>query len=351
MVAAQPVWRVADVPDVILTCMAPDESPEDDRALEEELIASSSKWAGDAMKAWAEDDYAKVAVLAPLAVEHLGKAVLWKINPVLVVPLSQEAEYSLLSLATKPDLADPRLRTIGLAVLLRRLEQVMGVIPLDKKKRDRMVEIRNGAVHVGSPTYSRYVLLDSLALIKSLLERLDEDPKTFYGDHYWSARELLEQQRTEVGHKVAAKLARARLHLNDLEERLGETAFREITDRLEEQAELLDPEDFGMSLRAIDRTCPECGSRGRLFGRISADGEPDWDVEPLGGGQYATYVAGFDWKITLYPQVFACNVCRLTLSGTEELAEARLSTAAEEVQPEDLGEDFDPELLDAQRAF
>ena len=56
------------------------------------------------MRTWTEDDSAKVAGLAPLAVEHLGKAVLWKINPVLVVLLSQDAEQSRMSLATKPDL-------------------------------------------------------------------------------------------------------------------------------------------------------------------------------------------------------------------------------------------------------
>jgi hypothetical protein len=316
-----------------------------------ELTSSSKKWLADAMKAWTEDDFAKVAVLAPLAVEHLGKAVLWKINPVLVVPLSQDSEQSLMGLATKPDLADPRLRTIGLSALLRRLDQVMGALPIDRKKCSRMVEVRNGAIHVGSPTSSRHVLLDSLALIKSLLENLDEDPKAFFGDHDWSVRKLLEQQRTEVGHKVAAKLARARLHLTDLEERLGETAFREVTDLLEEQAELLDPEDFGTNLYAIERPCPVCGSRGPLFGRVDAEAEPDWDVEPLGGGQYQVYAAGFEWKITLYPQVFTCNVCRLTLSGPEELGEAQISTAAEEVQADDLGEDFDPVLLDARHDF
>jgi hypothetical protein len=144
-----------------------------------ELTSSSKKWVADAMKAWTEEDFAKVAVLAPLAVEHLGKAVLWKINPVLVVPLSQDSEQSLMGLATKPDLADPRLRTIGLSALLRRLDQVMGALPIDRKKCSRMVEVRNGAIHVGSPAYSRYVLLDSLALIKSLLENLDEDPEAF----------------------------------------------------------------------------------------------------------------------------------------------------------------------------
>lgn len=317
----------------------------------DDLTMSSKKWLADAMRAWTEDDFAKVAVLAPLAVEHLGKAVLWSINPVLVVPLSQDAEHSLMTLATKPDLADPRVRTVGLSMLLRRLEQTMGSLPIDRKRCTRMVEIRNGAIHAGSPTSSRYVLLDCLVLIKSLLEKLDEDQNKFFGEHHLNVKELLEQKRTEVGHTVAAKRARARLHLTELEERLGETAFREVTDLLEQQAELLDTEDFGASLYAIKRTCPECGSEGRLLGRLDGEAEPDWDVEPVGGGEYQAYLAGVIWTLTFYPQVFTCNVCRLTLADQEELREAHLSTTPEEIQMEDLGEDFDPMLLDAHQDF
>ncbi|MBL1080355.1 hypothetical protein JK358_38775 [Nocardia sp. 2] len=78
------------------------------------LVESASGWMGEALDAWSDDDYAKVSLLAPLAVEHLGKAVLWQVNPVLVVPLSPDAEASLVKLATTPGLTDPKLRTVGL---------------------------------------------------------------------------------------------------------------------------------------------------------------------------------------------------------------------------------------------
>lgn len=312
------------------------------------LMNSASRWMDDALKAWAEDDYAKVAVLAPLAVEHLGKATLWRTNPVLIVPLSQDAEHSLISLATKPDISDPRLRTISLAVLLRRLEQILGVLPIDKKRCGRMVEIRNGAMHVGSPSESRHVLLDSLALCKPLLERLKEDPKIFYGDHYWTARSLLEEKLSEAGHRVAAKRARARHHLNVLEARLGEILFRETTDKLEEQAaELLNPEDFGSGFYGVDQACPECGSKGRLFGRVEGDPEADWDVEPLGNGLYEPVFAGVDWKLTFHPQTYACNVCRLELYATDELSEGHLPASSYEISEEDLGEEAYDRLIES----
>jgi hypothetical protein len=192
----------------------------------------------DALSAWAGDDFVRVAVLAPLAVEHLGKAVLWRKNRALLVPLTPDAEQSLMSLAIKPEVASPKLRTIGLSAVLRRAEHMLGGLPIDAKRRSRMVEIRNGAVHVGASAQSRHVLLDALAVCKALLDRLEKDPRTFFGVHTDVAFSLISEKRSEVGHRVAAKLARAGGQLRDLEERLGRDIFKEVTDRLAAQAAL-----------------------------------------------------------------------------------------------------------------
>lgn len=309
------------------------------------LIESAARWMADALKAWSEDDYAKVAVLAPLAVEHLGKAVLWEENPALVVPLSSDAEASLFILATQPALGNPKLRTVGLKEVLRRLEQLLGGLPLDAKRRGRMVEVRNGGMHVGTPAQSRHVLQDALAVSAVLLDRLDQDARSFYGDHQASATQLLDAKRSEVGHRVAAKLARARGHLNELEDRLGGEVFDEATATLEKRApEALDPDDFGIDFWGVDARCPECASGGRLFGRVDVEPDVDFDVEPLGGGQYEAVPVG-GWVVTLYPQVFACHVCRLVLSGPEELAECGLPSARHDIDAAALGEDFDPDLF------
>jgi hypothetical protein len=308
-----------------------------------DLVGSAARWMHDALDAWSEDDYAKVAVLAPLAVEHLGKAVLWKENPVLVVPLLPEAEAALMSLATNPDLASPKLRTVGLAILLRRIERLLGGLPIDNKQRTRMVEIRNGAMHVGSPAQSRYVLLDALTVCSALLVRLGEDLGNFYGDHHSSVIGLMDVKRTEVGHRVAAKTALARRRLGQLEDRLGEALFEQITRQFEAEAvEVLDPNDFGMNLWGVDTECPECGSKGRLFGSLDATPEVEYDSEPLGGGEYESWAYFAGWSIGLSPQAFACNVCRLTLHGLDELSGCQLPASRYEVTPEDLGPDFDP---------
>lgn len=299
----------------------------------------------DALKAWSDDQYAKVAVLAPLAVEHLGKAVLWRQNPVLVVPLMESAEATLMILATKPELASPKLRTVGLMNLLRRLDQLLGGLPIDRARRIRMIDIRNGAMHVGTPTQSRHVLLDALALCGVFLARLGEDARAFYGDHHASVEQLLDAKRSEAGHRYTAKVARANRHLREIEERLGAEVFKETTNKLEEHAETdLDPADFGANLWGINATCPVCASAGRLFGAVDLEPDVDYDVEADGTGGYDSwaYVAG--WTISFAPNAFACNVCRIDLTNPEELAEGGHPTGAYDIDQSDLGEDFDPDL-------
>ncbi|TDD71228.1 hypothetical protein E1262_06310 [Jiangella aurantiaca] len=172
-------------------------------------VASASAWMQEALLAWSEDEFKKVSALAPLGVEHLGKAVLWRTAPTLLVPLSRDAEPALFALATKPDLDDPRLKTIGLSGVFERLIELLPDFPIDDKARKRMVGVRNGAMHVGTVSTSRHVLLDSLAVCHTLLEHLEHDLGVFYGEHLRSAQGLMDQKRTEVGHRVAAKRAKA----------------------------------------------------------------------------------------------------------------------------------------------
>lgn len=304
-----------------------------------QLTASSAKWMADAMVAWANDDYERVAVQAPLAVELLGKAVLWSKNPALLVPLAPNSEHSLINLAISPDLTDQRLRTVGLAILLDRLELVLGSLPVDKKRRGRLIAIRNGAVHVGNPDQSRHTLTDSLELCTLFLSVLGTEPENYFEDQRWNVKDLLTKGRSEIAQKVSAKRAQARNHLWALEQRLAPEIFEETTNSLEASArDAINPEDYGSGFGASDHPCPECGSVGLLLGRIDIDSTPDFDVEPLGNGHYSTYIAGMVAEASVAPDTFACNVCRLTLSGRDELSECNIDSSYHTVDVDSLGE-------------
>jgi hypothetical protein len=306
------------------------------------MVESASRWMQDALTAWAEDDFPKVATLAPLALEHLGKAVLWNANPALLVPLSQDAEASLFILVERPDLSAPKLRTIGLKIVLGRLEALLGGLPIDAKQRTRMVDTRNGAIHVGSAEQSRYVLIDALTVCVPLLARLSTTAEWFYGDHKINADGLLKEKRTEVDHVVAAKRAKARMLLQRLEVQLEPDEFEEVTSTRAGAAEyVIDPNDFGSfgNMYSIARDCPECGSEGRLIGTVDVTHEANY--EQVGVDDFV--IRGPDYYfIDLIPSAFACNVCKLTLHGQQELTACGLPSSRMDVQDYQLGPDFDP---------
>lgn len=301
----------------------------------------------DALTAWAEDDFPKVATLAPLAVEHLGKAVLWNASPALLVPLSQDAEASLFILVEQPDLDAPRLRTIGLKLVLTRVEMLLGALPIDAKQRTRMVDTRNGAVHVGSAAQSRYVLIDALSLCQVLLARLQMGSDSFYGDHKLNADGLLQAKRTEVDHQVAAKRARARMLLNRLQQELTPDEFTEVIDSRAGAAEYeIDPSHFGIheDMYSIGHPCPECGSVGRLIGDVDVTHEVEVEYEQVDEEDFVVHHGAEYYLIDLIPSAFACNVCKLTLHGQQEMAACNLPCTRMDVQEYQLGPQFDPRM-------
>lgn len=309
---------------------------------EEGLTLAASRWMQEALEAWTRDDQAKVALIAPLAIEFLGKAVLWRTNPVLLVALERDHEASLILLATRPDLSAKGLKTVGLQVLLNRLQNVLpGGLPVPEGRRKRIINVRNGAIHVGSGDESRNVLLDCVTLSRTFLDALGMDHAAFYGAHHNTVGALLDEYKSELARRVAIKLTRARHRLTELEERLGASAYRKATEDLEAQGKSLDPNDFlSDEGEAVDAACCVCQLTGRLFGTVDISPEMDYDVEPMGGGTYAPVPMPY-WRITFRPEAYFCTVCRLHLTSPEELAEATLASTPFEVDADDLGADFE----------
>lgn len=311
---------------------------------ESTLTDGAARWMRDALTAWADDDYGKVSLAAPQAVELLGKAVLWRTNPALLVPLAAEAEASLFILVERPDLLAPKLRTIGLKQVIGRLDALLGGLPIDAKQRTRMVETRNGAIHVGTAEQSRYVLIDALTLCGPLLEKLDQTARRFYGEHESDVDGLLQDNRTEIGHRVAAKRAKARMLLKRLENDMGENEFEEWASGKESGAEYdIDPNDFGGlgDMYALTRECPECGWEGRLIGSIGISREVEQEYMQVGEDDFIAVEAQEYFSIDFDPSAFLCNVCKLTLTGHLELSAASLPGARLDIEESDLGHDFD----------
>lgn len=309
------------------------------------LAAGAASRIREALGAWLEADFDRAAASAPMAVELLGKATLWHVNPALLVPLEPRQEAALVALATDPNLASPSLRTIGLKVVLGRLTRVCGDLPVPGKRQERLVDCRNGSLHVGTLPSSgehraevvgRQVLADSLTLCDYFLARLDHASTDFYGDRSGLVSGLLEEQRSDLEHRVARRLANAkntvdrwREHVDDAE--VWERSAGELEGAA---AHAFPPEDFGFEMGAIDHTCPACGYDGRLLGRVDVDGDAEVEYGP-DGPEYYGY-----WRLTFYPRIYVCNVCKLRLTDPQELSAASVSAHEREVREGDLGDDF-----------
>jgi hypothetical protein len=300
-------------------------------------------WVQDALSAWAREEHTKVPALAPIAVEHLGKALLWNTNPVLVLPLSSQYEAVLMELATNPEFASPKLRTIGLDLVLGRVRRLLGALDVTEESCRRLVAARNGSIHVGTAGQARDVLTDSLTLLNTFLDALDLPAEQLYGDYGSTARVLVTEHQSAVEKTVAEKMARARHKLIEMENTLTSEAFDAATNEMERQARFdaevnLSPEDG-----ALEQSCPECGSQGMLCGWLELDPVVDWDHEPMGGGQYRAIPVG-SWDVFLHPREFFCTVCGLTLSDRQELGATGLPAGEKlDVGPGDLGPSFDPD--------
>ncbi|WP_233437876.1 hypothetical protein [Agromyces laixinhei] len=298
------------------------------------LVASAERWARDALTAWHDEDLEAVCLMAPQAVELLGKAALWARNPALLAVVSgNDGEQSLRRLVKGDPLSAPGLKTASLSVVLSRLADLNAGFPVEKKRRDRIAAVRNGAVHVGAASEeARHVLLDCLAVIDFLLEQLGRDRNAFYGSDVATVNALAEDQQASVSTTVQMKLAKARNRLRRLEDLLGQPSFDTTTSQRERERFTLDPKDYVPGGTSMDADCPECASSGRLFGYVDVEAEVDWDVEPLGGGQYEPIAIGY-WQPSFDPMVFFCAVCELVLDGQEELSTAGLPARRFDVDP------------------
>ncbi|WP_292604269.1 hypothetical protein [Nocardioides sp. REDSEA-S30_B4] len=316
---------------------------EQEPAAASDLIRAASAWAQDALSAIHDEADHRAAVAGPMAVELLGKAVLWRTNPLLVVaPELLKDSASVVKIAGDPDLRGQRMKTIYLAEVLKRIAILLGGLPLDQKKQDRLCDTRNGGAHAGLPGPSRQALEDSLSVLDALLAYLDMDPDEFYGDLASTAAGLRAEYRDAIdAHVQLESVMGAWVALQKLRKSLGDAEFEDLCRRRYEATdEDLAPENFGAGFFRTPYACPACSEEGRLFGSVEVDDRVEYDHEKVGPGDYEA-VPYVSLVPSLIPEVFACNVCKLVLRSAAELAAADLPDTRFEVSEGALGPDFD----------
>lgn len=297
----------------------------DAASVADRLVRIAQRRTRSAIESWHDNDPESVVLMAPLAVELLGKAALWSLNPALLaLTAGPSAESSLVRLARGDDIEAKGLRTIGLAGVLTRLDQTMTGFPIEGRRAARMIDARNGSTHIGSAHDEvRYVFLDCLTVTDFLLLQMARDRRAFYGVDRATVDALSAEHQESVEATVKMRLAKSRNLLRRREDRDGLVDFNARNIEREADRMGLVADHYVPGGTSTDTACPECGSVGRLFGYPDAEAEVDWDVEPLGNGQYESFAVGY-WQASFDPSYFACTVCGLYLDGRDELEIAGL---------------------------
>lgn len=306
------------------------------------LQKSAMKWTQEALDAYLKEDQEKVSIFAPLALEFLGKSVLWDTNPLLLLPNSTKPD-SMIAFAQELDVSSRKVKTIGLADVFERLAILVKELPLKPENQARLREARNGMIHVGVGDVSRELLMDALQVIVALLSRLSIDRSLFFGEFESIADSLLNAKSDEITKQVELKVAAAKRGLTGLKEKIGDEIYDEVIERRQIESEnSVDPNTYGDDFYGKIEECPACCSEGVLIGEVDVDPEVEYEYDGP-DEPYSQYVY---WKTYLQPSAFICNVCHLNLEGSGELAVTELPANRIEVQDSDLQPPFD-----AQRFF
>lgn len=277
-----------------------------------------------------------------MAVELLGKAALWRLNPLLVVATELiKDSASIVRLASSPDLRAPKMRTIYLGEVLKRVAILLNSLPIDSRQQDRLCDVRNGGAHAGLLGPSRQVVEDSLSVLDVLMVHLDLDPEAFYGDLSGTAATLRASYRDAIEARVQLEIVGAWVGLQTLRSNLTEVDFEVLWDRRNAATDDdLDPRAFGPGFYRTAHACPACSAKGRLFGRVEVEDRLDLDHRKVEVGEYEAIPHVYRVP-SLTPGAFACNVCKLILRSPAELDAAGLPAIAFEVTEESVGPDFD----------
>jgi hypothetical protein len=203
-----------------------------------------------------------------------------------------------------------RPQTATAAEALARLRDLKPELPqvFDGYVRET-IDRRNVVAHAGhgAPPDDEDALSHGAAFVRAIEVLLRIDPSAFWGIHADVAASLVEDNLNAVKVRVSRQIALAR----EFRSRIDDEAFALVNREASARIFLQDS-----SIVAVP--CPGCGGEGWAFGELIDDGEGETEYQD---GGYHTY-----WTPDLYTLVdeFECQVCKLVLTGQEELEAAGL---------------------------
>ncbi|MFE9765058.1 hypothetical protein ACFYPC_11075 [Streptomyces sp. NPDC005808] len=271
----------------------------------EQLKGSSRRWMNAALAAFVEgpESHDFAVHHAGVATEHLLKAYLAGIHPVLIV--DGRHFDSLLHATGLGSHAGPltKVKTIGLVDAYLRVAKLLpGKIPISKEDLEPLADARNGVAHsaIHDSAQSEAVFTVCLRLVDPVLEELKVDANSYWGRYLALHDKLVEKQVRQERVAAEALLVKAR---SLFEQRFGHMSPKERDVVL---AAITSKPMITMG-REAPVECPACGSQGWMAGEVEA-------IHVHADGQFTVNTE----EVFLRPHGFHCAACDLE-GGTKLL--------------------------------
>lgn len=298
------------------------------------LLDTARAFAGSAVTTHVVDDPAgdwRFTVLhAATASEQALKALLAFHSPSLVAARDRD---SLLHAAGLPQAARGRMKTVTPAeALATSLQLDPGLLPY-RIALERLMEIRNGVVHLSSspPADLDSLLTAFLGAVEQILTVLSVDRVEFWGTLSVLVQHRLADHANEVRAQVEEKVEAAKVRYKKQFASFSADqlqALRSVT----VATHAASPERFGSDQATTLVDCPACGSPAFVTGSLDVS----WELEEM------------SWlgHVGFHPFSFRCPACELELEGEQVLEAGVEPDAPRDVSPYDISDP--PDLFDVE---
>lgn len=289
-----------------------------------ELEASAKDFANRALRAYLHADNRVILMNAACSMEHLGKAFLASLHPVLLVEVKGGNLDSLLHLSGYSSKArSPFPRTIGSREVLSRVQYALPALDVPASPLHRLIDVRDGIVHIGflSDANTRESLIAFLRYSNALYDELDVSLNGRWGEHGELVHSLISQSLTEIEHEVQRKIAAAKVHHHELMAKIP-TTRRQLV-RYDKQREsyytidLLPGEE-----RIVTIACPACN---HAIANCTGVTEINFNADIPGEGD-TQIISPYAFRLFRANRL-VCGACELSLDNPDELKAAGMQTS------------------------
>ncbi|WP_433329837.1 hypothetical protein [Spirillospora sp. CA-294931] len=272
------------------------------------------------MSSYSAEEHLHFYLNAGTSTEHLLKARLADVNPILIADPRHFESMLILARLPLDSLPPPTVKTITLTESITRCQALLPALAAAAQRIKRVISYRNGVAHAGlvDPSNVPDDLTAFMVVVDLILSDLGYARERFYSEYLDVADARLDESKARKEIEVKAAIATARI---EFQRRFSHTLPGY---NLEEALHAM---EWEYRYEARPHECPACRCRAILSGASY----PEWMNETDENGEITST------KLTVHflPDGLECRVCGLSLRGGLHFADIPAEIILDDVDPDD----------------